>query len=127
MRRFPIHFSGRLSAFLLMGLLWGCKEKSPPQATLSLQQFADVYAEAVLIRAVMDSSAAAPKIDSLLQANQVTREALANTVEQYRGDPRKWSLFLSLVEKKLENATAMRISGRSRADSLRKQSPLFRR
>ncbi len=99
-------------ALLLAMPLPGCrKAEQPPARGLTLQQIADVYAEAVLIRSVADSLQAMAQIDSMMRSRGITLEQIEATVEEFRKDQSKWLLFLSLVEKKLENATSVKAVG----------------
>ncbi len=90
----------------------GCrKAEKPPSKGLTLQQMADLYAEAVLIRSTSDSLQAMAQIDSIMQSRGIRREQIEATIQKFRKDPSQWTLFLSLVEKKLENATSVKVVG----------------
>ncbi|MDQ7051441.1 MAG: hypothetical protein Q9P14_00525 [candidate division KSB1 bacterium] len=109
---------------LLAMPLPGCRKvEQPPARGLTLQQIADVYAEAVLIRSVTDSLQAMARIDSMMRSRGITRDQIEATVEAFRKDPSKWLLFLSLVEKKLENATSVKVvGGKARKDTTARRS-----
>ncbi len=93
---------------LLFTAGFGCRETggTPP---LSLQEFADIYVQSVLWHAAMDSVQAQAKVDSMLQSRGITVDQLEATVQLYKEDPKRWNTFLVLVEKKLEDATSVRI------------------
>ena len=104
--------AGGLFALLLAMPFPGCrKAEKPPSKGLTLQQMADLYAEAVLIRSTSDSLQAMAQIDSIMQSRGIRREQIEATIQKFRKDPSQWTLFLSLVEKKLENATSVKVVG----------------
>jgi len=106
-----------ITFFIIMTM--GCElstpDKSPP---LSMDDFADVYAHAVILSQGSDSLQARAKVDSLLTARGISFLAMEQTVMHYEQDQEQWRLFWALVVKKLEDESSAVIKSDSVNQSL---------
>ncbi|MCA9743925.1 MAG: hypothetical protein H6695_19435 [Deferribacteres bacterium] len=73
------------------------------QETVSMDKFAYIYSQAVILHQNYDSLSAARKVDSLLAANGWWLQGkLETTVAQYQKDQTQWQEFWALVVQNLE-------------------------
>lgn len=93
--------------FLTSLFLFACKSSvqtdSPP---MSMDEFAEIYVQAVILSQSTDSLQARAEVDSLLSARGISLADMEKIVTHYEQDQEEWRLFWALVVKKLEDATS---------------------
>ena len=90
---------------LMLLVLLACETPQPQQGSgLAMTEFAELYAQAVILHHSKDSLRAIQKVDSMLAARGVSHEMMEFAVAEYQQDQEQWQHFWTLVVKNLEAA-----------------------
>jgi hypothetical protein len=112
----------RLLFLALFVLLLSCQKKAekPP---MPVERFAKIYSDVVLVTQGLDSLAAREKVDSVLAAEQVTRDQLRQVTAFFDTHPGLWENFFKIVEKNLEDSTSIKVHAEALGDTVRGKLP----
>ena len=112
----------RLLFLLALALLVSCQKKNekPP---MPVQRFAKIYSDVVLVSQGLDSLAAREEVDSILAAEQVSRDQLRQVTAFFDKHPELWDEFFKIVEKNLEDSTSIKVRAEALGDSVQGKLP----